>query len=653
VLLKASSWLNGRGVTVYSNGSKEGTRTSCAPRAVDYIDGRPMPSGYEWKAMELVNRLYLTRGWMDTFWPGTGGDSSPGLRDSMYYSAPNGLRGQAEGSISYVAPGDAVFVNEYHKGAFLPGGDALIVNAAAKLTRGRVPLVSQNSGSPRAADPMSSIVPVLQGGRLTFSSPKGDPYTFATIGVVHAPRSGPVLAGVKSVVSGGETYCALLTGGGVDCWGVGGFGGLGNGTELDSAFPVAVTGFGGQGMLSDVTSIASDGGSTCAVLTDGGVDCWGDGLEGRLGNGDLSGAVSPYPVAVEGVGGPGALSGVASLVAGHIGYCALLTDGGVDCWGLNEFGELGNGTTTNSAFPERVEGVGGTGSLSGVTSISSSPDSYRFCALVTGGGVDCWGDGESGALGNGANASSAFPVAVEGAGGSGSLAGVASLTAGDAGSCALLTSGRVDCWGDGYAGALGNGAGSNSPFPVAVEGVGGVGSLTGVSSLAADDLGYCALLTSSGVDCWGWGYEGELGNGSLTAALVPVAVVGVGGSGALSGVASLTAPGGGYFGPRHFCALLVIGRVDCWGDGLLGELGNSRYSQSPYPVQVERGGGAGSLSGVASLADWGADGTCALLTGGTVDCWGRNTEGELGRGVFSIGGHPGSAVAAAVVEPGG
>ena len=167
VLLNAASWLKGAGVNVYSNGAREEPERSCAPKGSYSIDGLPTTPGAEWKATELVNRLYLTRGWTTDLWPGTGGDGSPLRRDSMFYDPPDGLGGQAEGSIASVAPGDSVFVNEYDHGSFVPGGDALIVNSAGTLTGGRIRLVSQNGGNARFADPESTIDPVLRGGNLS------------------------------------------------------------------------------------------------------------------------------------------------------------------------------------------------------------------------------------------------------------------------------------------------------------------------------------------------------------------------------------------------------------------------------------------------------------------------------------------------------
>ncbi len=476
---------------------------------------------------------------------------------------------------------------------------------------------------------------------------------------------------VMDVVSGSDDYCALLTSGGVDCWGYGEDGELGNGTfysssPYGSAVPVAVEGVGGTGTLTGVTSLVGGTFGYCALLISGGVDCWGYGEHGDLGNGTFY-TSSPYgsatPVVVEGVGGTGTLAGVRSLVADIFGYCALLTSGGVDCWGYGSYGELGNGAFSDSASPVVVEGVGGTGTLAGVRSLVA--DGFGDCALLTSGGVDCWGVGEDGALGNGTFSDSATPVVVKGVGAIGTLTGVTSLVGDDNALCALLTSGRVDCWGYGEDGELGNGTFyTSSPYgsaiPVVVEGVGGSGTLTGVTSLVGDSFGYCALLTSGGVDCWGYGEDGELGNGifytsSPYGSATPVFVKGVEGTGTLTGVTSLVGESGlsttdGITG--DFCALLTSGGVDCWGYGSYGELGNGTfYTSSPYgsaiPVVVEGVGGTGTLTGVTSLMG-GENTFCTLLTSGGVDCWGFGADGQLGDGTFYRKGNLGSATAAVV-----
>jgi len=437
--------------------------------------------------------------------------------------------------------------------------------------------------------------------------------TMATI-----PTSGGGPQSIPSVVSDGTGYCEVLTSGGVDCWGYGGEGALGNGATSNSDVSVAVEGVNGVGLLSGVVSLVGESDGYCALLTSGGVDCWGGNYYGGLGNGLTSN--SDVPVAVEGVNGVGLLSGVAR-VSSDVGYCALLTSGGVDCWGYGGEGALGNGATGTSDVPVQVEGVNGVGLLNGVVSLVGGWNSY--CAVLTTGGVDCWGAIVTSS--NGFNSNSNVPVAVEGVNGVGPLSGVANLVGGGESYCALLTSGGVDCWGIGFYGELGNGLTSDSNLPVEVEGVGGVGLLSGVASLSSGGSGYCALLNSGGVDCWGSNSDGELGNGLTSDSDVPVEVEGVNGVGLLSGVASLSSGGIGQ------CAVLTSGGVDCWGRVAFS---NGIVSDSDVPVAVKGVNGVGLLSGVASLSS-GVSGYCALLTSGGVDCWGSNSDGELGNGLTS------------------
>jgi hypothetical protein len=181
VLAAGSSWLNGLGVNVISNGPDQGTGTSCGGTTQNTVYG--IPSGYEWQCTELVNRLYLTWGWITSTWSGNGGDSSPTASDSMYDLAPSSLTKQANGSISSVGPGDVVSVNEYHNGVFVPDGHVFIVNSSGTVTSGTVNLVSQNYGGSSNAIVRSTAT--LSGGTLTVASSGG--WSYSIIGVVHAP----------------------------------------------------------------------------------------------------------------------------------------------------------------------------------------------------------------------------------------------------------------------------------------------------------------------------------------------------------------------------------------------------------------------------------------------------------------------------------
>ncbi len=343
-------------------------------------------------------------------------------------------------------------------------------------------------------------------------------------------------------------------------------------------------------------SIVAGEGHTCASGRSEGVLCWGAGSNGQLGNGQLA-AVST-PVAVTGITGA-----IRSLAAGSHHNCAALDNGEVRCWGLGSSGQLGNGSFYRlPPYGERTP-VAVTHLAGPVKAVTAG---WRHsCAVLEDGRVQCWGSGASGELGDGSYyGGTARPVFVVG------LAGpVRSLAAAFGVSCALLENGTVQCWGSGEDGELGNGSYDSSAFPSTVVGLAGR-----VRAIAARAGHVCALLESGGIQCWGIGSNGELGDGTFRsgssyAASLPVSVVGLGGPARAIAV--------GY---GHSCAALERGGIECWGLGRYGALGNGLlYSAAPfgvaYPVPV-----VGITDTAETLAAFRH--TCARMTNDEVYCWG-------------------------------
>jgi alpha-tubulin suppressor-like RCC1 family protein len=277
----------------------------------------------------------------------------------------------------------------------------------------------------------------------------------------------------------------------------------------------------------------------------------------------------------------------------------VLIDGSARCWGDNTYGELGNGadgTTAGSGVPVTVSGV--------TTAIVAVASSYKTCAL-TGSTIRCWGINGFGDLGDGTLGNSPVPVTV---------LGVTTGTA-VAPSCAALTGGTVQCWGRNSFGQLGNGTTADSWVPVTVTGI-----ATGAVVSSGDDAHSCAVLTDGTVQCWGYNYYGQLGNGTkgnLAHSAVPVTVSGITSAAAVS------------VGDGHTCALLTGGTVQCWGRNDHCELGNGTMVDSSVPVTV---------TGVANATAVSTGGlhTCALLTDGTIQCWGYNWNGQLGNGTTGL-----------------
>jgi len=297
-----------------------------------------------------------------------------------------------------------------------------------------------------------------------------------------------LVSGVQAIATGAAHSCALTSAGRVKCWGYNGDGELGDGTTSRRLTPVAVSGLAGG-----FQAIAAGEAFSCALTSAGGVRCWGGSEYGELGDGTTTRRLTPVAVS-------GLASGVAAIAVGYLHTCALTSAGGVKCWGENDYGQLGDGTTTDRHAPVDVSGLAG-----GVTAISAGGG--HSCALTSAGGVKCWGSNYLGELGDGTTTRRLTPVGVSGLAG-----GVAGIAAGEAHSCALTSAGAVKCWGYNGYGQLGDGTTTDRHAPVAVSGL-----AAGVRAITAGGYGHTCALTSAGeVKCWGRNSSGQLGDGTTT-----------------------------------------------------------------------------------------------------------------------------------------
>jgi alpha-tubulin suppressor-like RCC1 family protein len=387
-----------------------------------------------------------------------------------------------------------------------------------------------------------------------------------------------------------------------------------------------------------VRQISAGAGTTCALTSAGGVECWGWNFYGTLGMGALNGPQNCYtvsnpvgcsvtPVAVRGLG-----SGVSVLASGYAHTCALTDGGGVECWGYNGSGQLGDGTSTGpqlcdsehptpcSSTPVVVSGLS-----SGVSAIGSGWD--HTCAVLDSGALECWGYNGDGQLGNGTTTDSSIPVTVQLPEGMKATA----VAAGNQHTCALTSTGGVECWGYNGWGLLGQGTETGpqsceedpcSTTPVAVP------LPEGVTATAITSGGYhvCVATSAGGVLCWGRGEEGELGDGTDKASWTPVPVD-------LPEGVTVTAIASESF---HTCALTSTGSVLCWGFNGNAQLGDGTFEGpetcvaelpcSTVPVAVS------GLKGPAVSIATGGEYACAVEESGGVQCWGYDDTGGLGVG---------------------
>ena len=538
------------------------------------------------------------------------------------------------------------------------------------------------------------------------------------------------------VVAGEYHSCALKENGTVYCWGYGTYLGI-NSITGTKDYPVPVT-VSTSSNLSGIKQISSFNQHTCAVNSSGNVYCWGKGQNGEIGNGTNNNATRATSV-VAGEGSTTSLTGISKVSTGGDFTCALKTDGGVLCWGKNEYGQLGDGNTGashNTNDPVAVIDSSDT-AIGDISDISVGNE--HSCALTNAGKVLCWGAGTSGQLGNDAMVGSDHPVyVVDGDGSNTHLTGIIQISSGFDFTCALDNIGNVYCWGAGIYGKLGNDATTNKDHPVHVVETNGTPSSM-FSDVVQIGVGFnhvCALKSTGKIFCWGQGHRGRLGDNDITIHSVgyPVSVVtsfhdttphdlgndficttdangietcnlmpylptfmsgqldeGISDSISIDldnieTIADISfysdqycnqplthtnnanpaiisnLPWGEthiYFkrgarsfcynssltylriyrsfhtreriviGKVHTCALKDGGEVLCWGEGSFGRLGNNATDDKDHPVQVKSVDGNSTLDGIVEISAGGAT-TCALKSNGKVLCWGFGSVGQLG-----------------------
>jgi alpha-tubulin suppressor-like RCC1 family protein len=362
---------------------------------------------------------------------------------------------------------------------------------------------------------------------------------------------------------------------------------------------------------------SNDGTNACPwngsdSICNGGVWAWGLNSFGQLGNGNNTDVFTSVQVKN--------LSGVTAIAteAGTQHSLALKNDGTVWAWGWNGYGQLGTGNYANSNVPVRVS------SITGATAIAGG--NGHSLALKSDGTVWAWGRNQFGQLGDGTTTERTLPVQVS------SLTGVTAISGGLFHSLALKSDGTVWAWGRNDFGQLGNGNNSDSNVPVQVS------SLSGVVAIAGGDSGYSLALKNDGT-VWAWGNNdsGQLGNGNNTASNVPVQVRGPGNSDFLANITAISA------GSGHALALKNDATVWAWGLNTFDQLGNGTTANSNVPVQVQGPGGAGFLGGITAISG-GGNHSITVSTDGTVWDWGWNDHGQLGNGTATGSDFPISAV---------
>lgn len=348
-------------------------------------------------------------------------------------------------------------------------------------------------------------------------------------------------------------------------------------------YSVTVTGCLGGTTTTQYKQISAGLGHTCAVTNAGGVKCWGDNAFGQLGNGSTTDSATPVDVA-------GLSSGVTAVWTGANHACANRA-GAIKCWGSNANGQLGDNTTINRTTPVQVIGL-----TAGARAITAG-DAFS-CAVNGSRAVLCWG------LTYGAR-----PKAVAG------VSGAVQVTAGAGHACAVTTLRAAKCWGNNSAGQLGDGTRTNRTKAVQVKGL-----AKGVAGVWAGKNHTCAHASQGWAKCWGANANGQLGDGTRTTRLTPVVV-----SGMSTGVVGMRG------GLAFTCAVSVSRQAFCWGRNLQGQLGTGSTAGDATLPQAVAAFGSNSAGMLAA----GTAHACVLdQVSSRAYCWGANDQGQVGDGTL-------------------
>jgi alpha-tubulin suppressor-like RCC1 family protein len=380
-------------------------------------------------------------------------------------------------------------------------------------------------------------------------------------------RTSPVVADIgsgniaKELVLGSNSYCALLTDGTVKCWGKNGYGELGVGNATDVSAPTLINFGTGRTVKKIVLQSSASSNSSCAILDDDTLRCWGGNAYGQLGDG-TSGTNRTTPVAIN-LGTGRTAKNVymfANVNDDSISTCAILDNDSLKCWGYNGYGKLGVGDTTNKTSPTAVSlGVGRT-----VKALYNNPK-YAMCAILDNDSLSCWGRNDFYQVGNGSNTDQSSPVSVIA-----SASSIKDLYINDSSAiCALTSTNSLICWGDNFRGSLGL---ATTNLTVASPTAVNLGARTVKKFSSTSPYNTCLILDDDSVQCAGDNIYGTVGVGTATANYTSFVSVSLG-SGKTAKEISLDNYG--------VCVILNDNTASCWGSNEKNKLGTGA-STSTY-----------------------------------------------------------------------
>lgn len=328
-----------------------------------------------------------------------------------------------------------------------------------------------------------------------------------------------------------------------------------------------------------VSQVALGNYYSSAIMANGDLYTWGLNSYGKLGNGTTTDSYIPIKI----------MSDVASISLGYSHSAAITTSGDLYTWGFNYNGQLGNGTTSDlnpNPTPIKI--------MSNVASVSLG--AYHSAAITTNGDLYMWGSNESGQLGNGNSKASCFPVKI--------MSDVASVSLGTGHSAAIKTNGDLYIWGYNNNYALGNGKGNGSISYIPEK------IMSNVVSVVLGNENGAAITTNGDLYMWGRNEAGQLGNGTTTNISVPEKI--------MSNVTSVS------LGFLHSAAITTTGDLYMCGSNVQGQIGDGTATNIYVPKKI--------MNNVTSVNICFASHSSAINTDGDLYTWGNNVYGQLGNG---------------------
>lgn len=373
-------------------------------------------------------------------------------------------------------------------------------------------------------------------------------------------------------------------------------------THLNRNYPGSTS-----GSIYSASTILASWNYTCVVVDNQGMKCWGDGGNGRLGHGQWGNRASPVDVDLGGNGGSTTASKVSQGSSHH--SCAIMTDGTMQCWGEDYYGQNGHGSGggwhSSDSTPVQVS------MPTGRTAVTVANGLHHSCAIMDDSSLYCWGQNGDGQLGTGDTEDTNIPTEID----LGTNKYPIAVTAGFNSACVILNDSTGMCTGTNQDGQMGTGNTTNltSFTPMTL--------LPANANLAALSIGVrhtCGLLDNGSVYCWGWGTYGQLGDGTTQTKNSTAVQV------QLPQGRTAIAIDSGMF---HTCAILDDDNAMCWGGNEYGQIGDNTTTDRTTPTNVSMPAGLGVSSISAGRVH-----TCAIATNGSVWCWGAYQKGQLGNG---------------------